>query len=345
VNLPVVLVRNGPRWGLASGTAAIVWFAVALLPVLVLPLPESRLWSMTVAMTVALWGLGLLVGPAEQLALGHGAFVGTGAYLTAILIARYGWPFPLALAMSGLVAFAGGAVVGVPALRVRGQYLAMVSLSLAVVFPMLIQRFSWFTGGSSGPPVIPDLRAPTWLPLPGVWRDDWLHLAVVIVAVPMAFLTWNLNSGVIGRSVRAGAQNDLAAATMGVPVGRRLMLTYASAATIAAVAGGMEAMILRGVTTERYDVVRSLVFYAVAVFGGAAFLTGAIIGAVLMLWVPWASSRLGLDVSPNLWVAVALIVVTSRSPQGLAPVLRRLGGRFVTVVDLPPPRGETPARP
>ena len=132
------------------------------------------------AYAVAALGLNLLVGYSGQISLGHGAFFALGAYATAILVAKSGWPHLATLPVAAAICFAAGFAVGIPALRLHGLYLALVTLGLAVAMPQLIKRFDGLTGGTQGlsapPPAVPG-----WL---GFLADDqWLYLLNLAIAV------------------------------------------------------------------------------------------------------------------------------------------------------------------
>ena len=111
---------------------------------------EARLLTEVVATALALWGLGLLVGHAGRISLSHATFMGVGAYGMAILAGRFGVPPLVGALLAAVIGFCAGIALGLPALRIKGQYLAIVTLSLAVVFPSVLNRFAWFTGGEFG---------------------------------------------------------------------------------------------------------------------------------------------------------------------------------------------------
>jgi branched-subunit amino acid ABC-type transport system permease component len=326
-----VLRRRSPAWRALAVVLGVVALVVVVVPPFLLPFIEANLWTRTVATTVVLWGLGLLMGPAGQLSLGHGAFVGLGGYATAVVITRYDWPAYVGIGLCALVGFFIGCVLGLPAIRIKGQYLAMVTLSFAVAFPMVIQRFSWFTGGSSGPPAGSNVRAPSWFP---AGEDQaWLHLLVTALALVVLFLLMNLLHSRVGRAIRATAQGDVAATAMGVNVVRTRTVVFGLAAALAAVGGGLLALNDRVVTTEQFDLFRSLALYTAIVFGGAELLSGALIGAVLLIAVPYVNAREGWKISPNLIFGLLVLAGTALFPDGVAPRLARLLRRVVRVVD------------
>ncbi|MPY91755.1 MAG: hypothetical protein GEV08_01440, partial [Acidimicrobiia bacterium] len=340
------LVRGTPAARAAGALGVAGALAVATVPAFVLPALESRLWTELIATAVALWGLSLLLGPAGQLSLGHSAFLGAGAYSTAVFASRYGWSPLVGLVLAGLVGLLVGCLVGLPAMRIRGQYLAMVTFGLAVAFPMVIQRFSWFTGGTSGPPPI-GLPPPSWLPLPEGRPQLWLHLITVGVALATALALASLQRSAVGRAISASAENDTAAVSMGVDAVRTKTLAFGVSALIAAVAGGLLGLHTQAVTTESFDVQRALVLYGAAVFGGVYGRLGGIFGAALIVGVPWLTARNGWDVDENLVFGVLLIAGTAAFPDGIAPILGRVTSRLFGVVEgppAPPGGGGAPAR-
>ncbi|OWY59247.1 hypothetical protein B7486_75605, partial [cyanobacterium TDX16] len=123
-----------------------------------------RQLSNVLCFSMAVLGLALLTGFNGQISVGHGAFFGVGAYTSAILVADHGWSHLASLPAAAAMAFAWGIVVGLPALRIKGLYLALVTLALATIFPLLVQRFSDLTGGTQGKPV-PRVEVPSGLDL------------------------------------------------------------------------------------------------------------------------------------------------------------------------------------
>ncbi len=328
---PIRIERRGSRWRLIRVIGAVAALALLILPELFLPFLERGEWTKVIALSVSLWGLVLLLGPAGQLSLGHGAFMGFGAFFTGIFSARYDLPVFVALVPVALFGFLFGVLVGLPALRVRGQYLAMVTLAVAVAFPQVIQRFSWYTGGASGPAPIGDQYAPGWL---GGLRDHtWLHLQICLVAVLAWLLVRNLLNSATGRAIKAAASNEDAAAAMGIPVGRTMTLTYGFGSMLGAIGGGLWVIQVRGVSTDEFDVLRSIILYAVVVFGGSSSLGGACMGALLFVSAGWMIAKFGWRFSPNMIYAVVLLAVTAFFSGGLAEALAQLLRKVVVIVE------------
>lgn len=331
----IALIAGTPRGKAARVVMIVVALVVAVAPSFVLPFIEARLWTQVIATAIALWGLGLLMGPGGQLSLGHGAFLGIGAYTTLIAASRFG-VYPLAgLLLAAVIGFIVGLVFGLPALRIRGQYLAMVTLSLAVAFPMVVQRFAWLTGGSSGPRPV-ELRPPSWFDLAPDRPYVWLHLATVVAAALVAWLLVNLDRSVTGRAMRAAAENDHSAAAMGVHVVRTKALTFGVVAMLGAIAGGLIGLQTQAVTTDSFDVFASLTLYAAVVLGGAGTLTGGFLSAVIMVGIPWFTAEMGWRVGPNLFFGLLLVVATALFPDGIAPSMSRSIRRVIGWADVPP---------
>ena len=142
--------------------ARAAWLAVAL-PFFFSSYRVSQ-FTLVLAYAVAALGLNLLVGYSGQISLGHGAFFALGAYSTAILVAKSGWPHLATIPVAAAICFAAGFAFGIPALRLRGLYLALVTLGLAVATPQLIKRFDGLTGGTQGWRAA--AAVPGWLELP-----------------------------------------------------------------------------------------------------------------------------------------------------------------------------------
>lgn len=343
-----VLTRSDPRWRalVALGVAAAV--VMAVVPAFVFPYVEARLATEVVATAMALWGLGFLVGDAGRISLAHATFMGVGAYTTAVAADRWGLHPFLGVAVAAVVGFVLGGLLGLPALRIRGQHLAMVTFALAVIFPAVLNRFSWLTGGELGPPPTDVPRLPgwlSWLPIPADRTFAWLHLVSVVVAIVVGVMLRNVRASAFGRAVRASAEHEAAAAAMGVPVTRVRTLTFAIGTALAAAGGAFVAVQTQAVTIARFDVMRSLALYALIAVFGAGSLTGAVLAAVAFVGTPWALLRFDValgarGVPPDapgggaflVWGA-ALVVIAVAVPEGLVPWARRRAGRVVRVVE------------
>ena len=321
------------RWSARAVAVAVV----AALPAWFLPVVHARTWIQLVGTVVAFAGLAVLLGPAGGLSLGHAAFMGVGAYTVGIA-GRYGIHPLVGVGLAALVGAAAGVAVGFPALRIRGQYLAVITFCVAVVLPNLVTLFRPFTGGDLGPPLIEIPAAPSWFPDGG--RDHtWFHVLALAVAALALGAVHRLLGGSWGRALRATTDDAQAAASMGVPVARIRTSAFALATALGAMGGALLAVPQQAVTGSILDPFRSLAAFALVLLCGVDSLAGPTLAAVLYVGTPWFLATTGWalgaqGIPPDatgggaylLW-GLALLVGTLVVPDGIVPALRRLVAR------------------
>jgi branched-chain amino acid transport system permease protein len=317
------------RWLRGTALAVAVLVAVGL-PFDSEPVVNGQL-TLVLVYAVAALGLNLLVGYAGQISLGHGAFFAIGAYTAAALIVHAGVPYPLTVPAAALVTFAIGFAFGVPALRLRGPYLALVTLALAVALPPLIKRFEGLTGGVQGMSV-PQPAVPGWLP---VDPDQYLYLLALGVAAVMFLLGANLTRGGLGRALIAIRDNERAGTTMGVDPARVKTRVFACSAAFAGVAGALFTFALGFVAPESFTLALSFNFLAAIVIGGLGTVGGALLGALFIEFVPQYADDVNQALTGVIYGAT-LIAVMYLLPSGAAGLLRRLRRLLVEVVEAPP---------
>ncbi len=312
----------------AGGIAAGVLVALAI------PLNSSTVLNgeLTLVMVyaVAAMGLNLLVGYGGQISLGHGAFFAVGAYTAASLLAKTGAPYLLAIPAAAAVTFALGYAFGVPALRLRGLYLALVTLALAVAAGPVIKRAEPLTGGVSGL-AVPQPKTPSWL---AVDPDQWLYLLVLAITAVMLLIAANLTRGSLGRTLVSIRDGERAATTFGVDAARVKARLFACSAAFAGVGGALYAYALGFVAPESFTLLLSFTFLGAIVVGGLGTVAGAVLGALFVVFVPQYAS----DVSQALTGVIyggTLIAVVYLLPGGAAGLLRRLRRLVVDVLEPP----------
>jgi branched-chain amino acid transport system permease protein len=339
------LAMGWEGWRLVRGSRSLGEIVVGLigaaalasiLAVVWLPALEGRLVSRFVALGVALLGLQFSVGIAGQLSLCHGVFVGIGSYSTTIAISRFGWPHVAAIGLAPVIGFLAGCFVGVLAVRIKATYLGPVTMSVAVAFPMIMKRFTWFTGGSSGLPVVRTLHPPGFLGLHANRAYVWNHVVIVAVAVVAVAAARNVLNSPLGLSVRAMAENPLAAASSGVNVWRLRIVAYGWGAAFGALGGALLVIDTPIVGADSYDLFRSLGYYAAVMVGGVSSMVGAALGAALLVAVPWLISKRASQLSPNLVLGGLLVASTLISPGGLVMLAKRAIERVVRLDDVRP---------
>jgi branched-chain amino acid transport system permease protein len=293
--------------------------------------------SQVVAYAIALLGLNLLVGYAGQISLGHGAFFAAGAYGTAILVDRFDAPHLATLPLVAVLTFGLGYVFGRPALRLHGLYLALVTLSLAVVTPPLLKRFDGWTGGSMGL-TVDKPTAPGWS---GLADDQWVYLLCLAVAFVAFVVARNLLRTRVGRALLALRDNPVAAEVMGVPLSRYKTLVFAWSAMYAGVAGGVTTWVIGFVAPDSFPIALSISLLSGVVVGGLASLTGPVLGALFVVFVPSLAQDVN-EAAPGLIFGLLLIAVMYVAPTGLAGLLRQAGQRAADLLRSRRDRGSPP---
>jgi branched-chain amino acid transport system permease protein len=327
----------------------IALIATAALVLIVIPwlVPSNAsvdLWSQAVAFSVAILGLNLIVGVSGQISLGHSAFVGLGAYTTVILVGDYGAPYLATLPISFALCFLAGLVVGLPATRLSGLYLAVITLSIATTFPVIILKFSDFTGGANGKILYELLTPPAWFPFETRTRFApvaFRYYVILAIAALMFLIAYNLVNSRVGRALKAIRNNAISASTSGVPVARYRTLIFGVSAAFSGVAGSL-LMIQNPLATEtRFEIFMSL-FLLVAVFAGGTVSIAAIPGAFLYVFLPhyaiqWAEHMPFLQGRPGagsisyVLYGVVLLFFIFLLPGGVADGVSRLWKRVVAV--------------
>ena len=299
------------------GLGALVVFAL-LVPFLFGPYRVGQ-FTLVLAYAVAALGLNLLVGYNGQISLGHGAFFAIGAYTAALLIEKAGVHYLLTLPAAGALTFVLGYLFGVPALRLRGLYLALVTLGLAIATPQLIKRFDTITEGTQGM-TVEQPESPSWLPFAD---DQFLYLLALLVAVIMFALAWSLMRSQVGRAVKAVRDGEIPASTLGINLASTKTRVFALSAGYAGVAGALYVFAIGFVAPEAFTVTISLAFLAAIVVGGLATIVGAVFGALFIEFVPVYASDVN-DALTGVIYGGVLILFMYLLPDGAAGLLRRL---------------------
>jgi len=313
---------------LAKAVAAAVFVvAVALVP-LALADYQAYEFALVGAYFVAICGLNILTGYTGQISLGHGAFMALGGYTTAILSVDHGvdpvWTIPL----GGLVAGVAGFAFGIPALRLSGLYLALVTFGIAVAMPALVRKFEGLTGGSTGKNV----------PLPKAhWGlhltpNDWLYYQNWTVALVLLAVAWLLLRGRTGRAFRAVRDSEVAAVSFGIHLPTYKTVAFGVSAFYAGVAGSLFAITVAYVNPDTYPIKLSVYLVVGAVAAGLGSLWGLVFGAALIEYLPTKAAEISTT-APDVIFGAVLIAVMLLLPSGAAGLLKRLwvyGARLYT---------------
>jgi len=272
-------------------------------------------------------GLNLVIGYVGLLDLGFMAFYALGAYTTALLSAR-GWGFWPAVLAAVSVSVAVRLILGAPVLRLRGDYLAIVTLGFGEITRVILNNWDSLTNGPKGLSLLSavDLKPVGVLGLTLTTNNDFYYLILGFVFLAV-FLSLQLEHSRIGRAWVAIREDEVAAELMGIPVTRLKMLAFALSAAFAGVAGAVFARWENFVTPESFTFWESAFLVSMVVLGGMGSVPGVLLGVVIVVGVP----ELLRDLLQNprlvscryLFFGIALVVVAIFRPQGLLPSRRR----------------------
>ncbi|MEQ4715619.1 branched-chain amino acid ABC transporter permease [Nonomuraea sp. B19D2] len=320
---PTAISKGAP--GTALRTTRLRWAGAAVLlvaacyaPFQLAPFHVFQL-TMVLVYAVALLGLNLLVGHAGQISLGHGAFFAVGAYATAILLDRWALPYPLTLPVAAGAAFVLGLAFGLPAMRLRGLYLALVTLAVAIFLVPLLKRFEAVTGGSMGL-TLAKPAPPGWS---GLAEDQWLYFLTLLVAVAAFLVAGSLLRSRVGRALHAVRDDEAAAEVMGVRLSSYKTLAFAWSAMFAGAAGCLYTWVIGFVSPDSFTVNLSITLLAGLVVGGLGSLSGPVLGGLFVMFVPGIAQDIN-DAAPGVVFGLLIIAVMYVAPTGLAGLAGRL---------------------
>jgi branched-chain amino acid transport system permease protein len=280
-------------------------------------------WAQVAAFATAIVGLNILTGYSGQISLGNGAFMAIGSYSTAILSARYGWPYPLTIPVGAVLSFFLGILFGIPALRLRGIYLALATFALALSVTPVLNNFDTFTGGHVGITMAP-ISPPLGLPLS---NEQWLYWfdwgAFLLLFVPASLMI----RARTGRAWMAIRDSETAAVANGISLAYYKTLAFGVSALYAAVAGSLLVINVQYANPDSYNLNLSLQLLIGVVLGGLAYVWGPILGAALVVWLPQFAEK-ALGAKPDVAFGILLILVVLLAPDGAAGLITRLVGRL-----------------
>ncbi len=259
------------------------WLVAALLVTLlcvpfVLSIRFVGLLTVMGICVVAAVGLQITTGYAGQVNMGQSAFVGMGAYTAAALARHLGWPFWATIPAGGVGAALLAAVFGLPALRIKGFYLALTTIAAQALFPILIVRAPkrWF-GGAMGL----DVEPATWFGK-AIQTETSLYYLVLVVTVVVVSAAFNLVRSRAGRAFVAIRDNEIVAEIMGVNVYWYKTLSFLVGAFYAGIAGGMYAYYFRYLMVDQFTLWFSIWYLGMLIVGGMGSIGGAVVGALFV---------------------------------------------------------------
>lgn len=240
--------------------------------------------NLTLIYALLALGQNIITGWCGMLTLGQAAFLGLGAYTSALLVMRLGVPWVVAFLAAGLVSAAVGALLALPCLRVKSDFLSLVTIAFNQLFFVAANNWIDLTRGPMGMPNVPPINLFGW-PLKAISLQFWFFLAVVVVIYAGI---GRLTGGPVGRAWAMIRDDEIAARAMGVPVTRYKVMAFAIGCFVCGLAGSLYAHYLRIVSPDMFRLEESLVLMQMAILGGLASLPGSALGAFLMVMIPEA---------------------------------------------------------
>jgi len=308
-------MRKAAPYAAAAAFAA----ALAILPLHATDYQQFE-WASVGVYACAILGLNVLTGYTGQISLGHGAFMAIGGYTAALftesrllnpsvtLVLPHLNPL-LTLPIAGALAGVAGLVVGIPALRLSGLYLALATFAVAVSVPSLAKRFPGQTGGTTG--IVLDVHTGRWL-----YEVSWSSAAVLFV------LVWILLRGRVGRAFRAVRDSETAAVSSGVDLALYKTLAFGISAACAGVAGALLALSAGFASPDTFPLLLSLTILIGAVVAGLGSLWGVLVGAAFVEFLPVYAQDVSKQ-APSVVYGLALVAIMLVAPTGFAGLLRR----------------------
>ena len=318
---------GGPALAFLAAIAGLFWFSPAFRGAL-----ANSLIGIVVCLSIV-----VLTGFVGQISLAQMTFAGFSAFTVSTLSVEHGWPFPWPILAGTVVALVAGMIVAVPALRVRGVSLAIITFACAVAADTAVFRHPSVNdpllGAAVDPPDWVDQNRGTTYELLGLHIGDgklpnpMTAMFCLIFAVVLCYAVANLRRSATGRQMLAVRSNERAAAAAGVSVAGTKILGFALSASIAGIAGAVIAYRSGGASPDRFDYLQSLVFFAYAYLGGISTVAGAIIGGIIvsggLLWT-FLVEVVGISSDFTFLLGgVGLIAAAIFAPEGTAGQLRR----------------------
>ena len=270
-------------------------------------------------LAIAIVGLNMVTGYTGLLSIGHSAFFGLGAYTTGILIVKSGFSpletIPIAIALGFIV----GLFVGLPSLRIKGLYLALVTLAVGVSFPEIVRRFEDLTGGAAGMVVRSrQLTPPEWTGLTRAERGIWMFWLSAAVLILVMWLARNLVRSRFGLAMTAVRDNEIAAAANGINIARTKILIFGVSGAVTALAGSLFAQYIGALSPDgSFTLMKSIELVTGLVLGGIATNIGPIVGAFAVVFLPYWTASVTEGPLSGVVFGVILIAIVFVMPEGI----------------------------
>lgn len=316
-----------PRW---------VWLLIGLAILIAAPIGRGNYFSLILSTwliyTIAAMGLNLTLGYAGQISLAQAAFIGIGAYVSALMTLN-GWHWLATVPCAVTLCFVVGLAVGFPALRVRGHFLAFVTLAFSAIAVLVLRNEEWLTGGVYGMSNMP--RPDFWLFNAGqrstvlgisMTPSTKMYYVCLVVFIIFAGLMYGLIRSPWGRAFKGLRENPIRAESLGVDTRRLTLLAFAIGSASAGLAGALVSPVVQFIEPASFSLGHSLRILLMVIVGGSGFFFGPMVGAAVVILLP---EFLRFTEGYYLIIyAAAVIVLIIYSPNGLLGIGERLMNRL-----------------
>ncbi|WP_029090229.1 branched-chain amino acid ABC transporter permease [Brevibacterium album] len=266
----------------------IVRMALLAVAAAVLPFVLDNYWlaiaNTALIAAIGAIGLNILVGYTGQISLGQGGFLAVGAFTTAILTDRAGVPAPLSILAAVVLTAAVGVIVGLPALRLKGLYLAIATLASQMVIIFIVRRWGFLTEGQ-GFVDVSRLEVFGFRIERTTFEQQW-YVILLVITILVALTATNLFRTSVGRSFMAVRDQDIAASAMGVNLTRTKLTAFALSNAYVGLAGALLAHYTEIISWEKFTIDVSITYLAMIIVGGMGSVAGAVYGAVFITLLP-----------------------------------------------------------
>jgi branched-chain amino acid transport system permease protein len=264
-----------------------IWKSVGAAILLLLPLFVKNPYYLHIIISIGLYvllslSLNLVTGFTGQLALGHAAFYGLGAYTSALLLIRFGVSYWVALILSAIITGIFGVLLGLPALRLKGDYLGIVTLGFGEIVRLVLVNWYDLTRGPLGLPGIPAPKIGSFV---FDSRVPFYYLILVLVIFTVFFMYKLVNSGV-GMAMITVKEDEIAAQSIGIYPIKYKLLAFSIGAAFAGIAGSFYASYISFISPDTFLFVDSVTILAMVVLGGLGSIPGSIVGAAVLVVIP-----------------------------------------------------------
>lgn len=283
---------------------------------------------MTCIYIISSLSINLLVGFGGQISVGNAGFLAIGGYTVAIVSNMFGLPIWLTLPLSGIITGLVSIVIGIPAVRLSGPFLAVATLGFAVSVPQIALNWESLTNGYSGLSVNRPML---------VTSDTEFFYVIAGLTLLICWMLKNIIKSGMGRAFVAIRDSEVAAEANGINVAFYKTVMFAVSAFFTGIAGGLYSYWIGYVSPDDFSIVSSLILLAMIVVGGIGTISGSIIGAILLTVIPhFTDSYIGVT---NVAIGIAVVIIILFRPKGLVSIYDSIKNRKKEIGVKPPSRG------